>query len=111
MITSIVIENYKSIHKLNLEVGRFNVLIGENGCGKSNILEAVTFSAAAEANNLVVRSIDCLEELRYQLVLYEGCRNITQVLCDCLSLKPPAIAYILRLKQNHGKSEQCVAFY
>ncbi|MCF7970471.1 MAG: ATP-binding protein [Methylococcaceae bacterium] len=35
-----------------MEVGRFNVLIGENGCGKSNILEAITFAAAAEANKL-----------------------------------------------------------
>jgi len=52
MITHIEIENYKSLHKLSLEVGRFNVLIGENGCGKSNILEAITFAAAAEANKL-----------------------------------------------------------
>lgn len=52
MITEIEIENYKSLHKLNLAVGRFNVLIGENGCGKSNILEAITFAAAAEANKL-----------------------------------------------------------
>ena len=52
MITEIEIENYKSLHRLNLKVGRFNVLIGENGCGKSNILEAITFAAAAEANKL-----------------------------------------------------------
>ncbi len=52
MITKIEIENYKSLQKLSLEVGRFNVLIGENGCGKSNILEAITFAAAAEADKL-----------------------------------------------------------
>jgi predicted ATPase len=52
MITELKIENYKSIHDLTLEVGRVNVLIGENGCGKSNILEAITFAAAAEANKL-----------------------------------------------------------
>jgi len=52
MITEIEIENYKSLQKLRVEVGRFNVLIGENGCGKSNILEAITFAAAAEANKL-----------------------------------------------------------
>lgn len=52
MITEIEIENSKSLHKLSQEVGRFNVLIGENGCGKSNILEAITFAAAAETNKL-----------------------------------------------------------
>lgn len=52
MITEIEVENYKSLHKLKLEVGRFNVLIGENGCGKSNILEAITLAGAAEANKL-----------------------------------------------------------
>ena len=52
MITNIKIENYKSLHKIDLDVGRFNVLIGENGCGKSNILEAITLAAAAEADKL-----------------------------------------------------------
>lgn len=52
MIAQLTIENYKSIQALTLDVGRVNVLIGENGCGKSNILEAITFAAAAEANKL-----------------------------------------------------------
>lgn len=52
MITELKIENYKSIQDLTLDVGRVNVLIGENGCGKSNILEAITLAAAAEANKL-----------------------------------------------------------
>lgn len=52
MITKLKIENYKSIQELTFDVGRLNVLIGENGCGKSNILEAITFAAAAEANKL-----------------------------------------------------------
>ena len=52
MITQLKIENYKSIQDLTLDVGRVNVLIGENGCGKSNILEAITLAGAAEANKL-----------------------------------------------------------
>jgi predicted ATPase len=35
MITKITIENYKSIKKLNLELGRVTVLIGENLVGKT----------------------------------------------------------------------------
>jgi predicted ATPase len=52
MIDSIQIQNFKSIVDLKLELGRFNVLIGENGCGKSNILEALAFGAAASADKL-----------------------------------------------------------
>lgn len=40
MIKKFEIENYKSIKQTSIELGRFNVFIGENGCGKSNILEA-----------------------------------------------------------------------
>lgn len=52
MIKEINIKNFKSIVDLPLDLGTFNVLIGENGCGKSNILEAIAFGAAASANKL-----------------------------------------------------------
>ncbi len=52
MIKSIHIKNFKSVVDLSLDLGTFNVLIGENGCGKSNILEAVAFGAAASADKL-----------------------------------------------------------
>lgn len=52
MITQISIKNYKSIVDLTLKLGRFNILIGENGCGKSNILEALTLGSAAHSGSL-----------------------------------------------------------
>lgn len=52
MITSISIENYKSIDKLDFSLGRVNVLIGENGAGKSNILEAIALAGAAVSDKL-----------------------------------------------------------
>lgn len=52
MLNSITIENFKSIKKLELELGRINVFIGENGAGKSNILEAIVFAGAALADKL-----------------------------------------------------------
>ncbi len=52
MIQSVQIQNFKSVVDLKLELGTFNVLIGANGCGKSNILEAIAFGAAASADKL-----------------------------------------------------------
>lgn len=52
MVKSVEVKNFKSIADLKLELGRVNVFIGENGSGKSNILEAVAFGAAASANKL-----------------------------------------------------------
>jgi Predicted ATPase len=52
MIESISIKNFKSIVDLKFELGRFNVFIGENGSGKSNILEGIAFGAAASVQKL-----------------------------------------------------------
>lgn len=52
MIKQVTIENYKSIETLELNLGRVNVFIGENGCGKSNILEAIALCSASVNNKL-----------------------------------------------------------
>ncbi|MEQ9484803.1 AAA family ATPase [Coleofasciculus sp. F4-SAH-05] len=52
MLQEINIENYKSIQKLKLGLGRVTVLIGENGSGKSNILEAIALASAAANDKL-----------------------------------------------------------
>lgn len=52
MIKRVQIKNFKSVVNLPLDLGNFNVLIGENGSGKSNILEAIAFGAAASADKL-----------------------------------------------------------
>ncbi len=58
MIQSVKIQNFKSIVDLDLPLGRFNILIGENGCGKSNILEAITFASAASVDQLDVHDLE-----------------------------------------------------
>lgn len=52
MIREFQIENFKSIKKMKLDLGRVNVFIGENGSGKSNILEAIALAGAAAADKL-----------------------------------------------------------
>ncbi|MEN9372660.1 MAG: hypothetical protein RIR79_212 [Pseudomonadota bacterium] len=52
MIRNIKIANFKSIASQSIPLGRFTVLIGENGAGKSNILEALVMASAASTGRL-----------------------------------------------------------
>lgn len=52
MINSISISNYKSLINLEFSPTRINLLLGENGAGKSNILEALAIYSAAKSNML-----------------------------------------------------------
>lgn len=47
MIHTLSIQRFKSLVKLDLELGRVNVFIGANGSGKSNLLEALGVLGAA----------------------------------------------------------------
>ncbi len=52
MIKNIEIKNFKSIKNLSVDLGRVNVLIGANGSGKTNFLEAIAMAGAASADKL-----------------------------------------------------------
>lgn len=41
MITSVHIENFKCFKEFDIELGKFNVLIGPNGSGKTSFLQAI----------------------------------------------------------------------
>ncbi|MEK7269593.1 MAG: AAA family ATPase [Planctomycetota bacterium] len=47
MLKTLSVERFKSLVKLDLELGRINVFIGANGSGKSNLLEALGVLGAA----------------------------------------------------------------
>ncbi len=57
MITELHIQNYKSILDDKIELSNVNVLIGENGSGKTNYLEAVAMFSAAKMGNLSISSL------------------------------------------------------
>ena len=52
LLRTLSIKNFKSIFEDTIELGRFNVFIGINGCGKSNILEAIATAGSSVANDL-----------------------------------------------------------
>ncbi len=41
MIERLVVQNFKSFRKAELDFGRFNILLGSNGSGKSNLIDAL----------------------------------------------------------------------
>lgn len=62
MINKIDIKNFKSIAQASMSLGRLNVIIGANGSGKSNILEAIGMVASISnggitLDNLVRRGV------------------------------------------------------
>lgn len=51
-LTTFEIRNFKSIDEDIIELGRFNVFIGTNGSGKSNVLEAFAMASASSNNEV-----------------------------------------------------------
>ncbi len=52
MITKLLAESFKSLLNVSIELGQFNVLIGANGSGKSNVLEALGVLGAAASGRV-----------------------------------------------------------
>lgn len=47
MIKTITINNFRGIEEVkNLEMGKFNIFIGDNGTSKTTILEAINYSVS-----------------------------------------------------------------
>ena len=52
MLTKIIIESFKSLERVEVELGLVNVFVGANGSGKSNLLEAIGVLSAAAAGRV-----------------------------------------------------------
>ena len=52
MLKKLQVQNFKSILSDSVELGQLNVFIGENGSGKSNLLEALAVMSAAKQERL-----------------------------------------------------------
>ncbi len=103
MITEIEIQNYKSIDKLRLELGRINVFIGENGAGKSNILEAIALAAAASAGKLdneflASRGIRTTKP-EWMRAGFDSINNSAPI---CITLHKQANKFLLKLQNDNN---------
>ncbi len=71
MITSIKINNYKSLHNFEMELSEFTVVIGNNASGKSSILQAIAFliDSVREDFNIIIekRGLEA-EDIKSKLV-------------------------------------------
>ena len=50
ILKKVRISNYRSIESLSLDLGLFNLLIGQNNTGKTNFLKAVTLSISGASD-------------------------------------------------------------
>lgn len=70
MITRFYIDNFKSLVDFDLELAKFNCLIGLNGAGKSTVLQALDFVSAMMTGDVV----DWLENRKWHP--YNLCSNL-----------------------------------
>lgn len=71
-LTAVSIENYRSLRKIDLPIGRLTVLLGRNGVGKSNLYRALELLQHA-ATGTITRAI--VEEGGVESVFWAGPRR------------------------------------
>jgi predicted ATPase len=70
-LSALHVAGYRSIRDVRLPLGRVNVLVGPNGCGKSNLYRAMSLLASAAAGRFA-RSL--ADEGGMPSVLWAGAR-------------------------------------
>lgn len=104
MITEITIKNYKSLENVTLKPGPLTVLVGANGSGKSNILDALMFLKGLVALN---QGLDKVLEPRggYEAVVWG--RDIERDISVGLEWKSidnfGQLSYSIRFGQSDGR--------
>lgn len=65
-LSRVKVRNYKSLANCNVELGRLTLLVGRNGCGKSNFLDAIRFVLDGLQTSLdhAVKSRGGIDEVR-----------------------------------------------
>ena len=106
MLKSIQIQNFKSIMDLTLNPSRVNVFIGENGSGKSNILEALVCMALSDKNSIdntffSLRGVRVTEAKLMTSCFTDDLNNEIKIIINT-TLEQDELSYTLTLKQTHS---------
>ncbi len=76
MIRRVKVDNFKSVVSQTMDLGTFNVLIGANGCGKSNLLEAIALAGLSSSGALLPEMFDNrgirLSDTRFMRAAFEN---------------------------------------
>lgn len=104
MISNLSIKNFKSIVDVGLPLGRFNLLIGANGCGKSNILEGIALGAAAGLNKLdyeyfANRGIRVVDS-KMMMPAFEDIKNEEEIEITILNSKHQKTQYFIHYNEE-----------
>ena len=104
MISNISIKNFKSVVDVSLPLGRFNLLIGANGCGKSNILEGIAMGAAAGLNKLdyeyfANRGIRVVD-FKMMMPAFEDIKNEEEIEITILNSKHQKTQYFIHYNEE-----------
>ncbi len=75
-LTRLQVEGYRSIRELSLELDRVNVVVGPNGCGKTNLYRSLSLLAASARGSLAQTLAD---EGGVPSVLWAGPRKTAPV--------------------------------
>jgi len=120
MITKITVDGFKSLADFEIELGQVNVLIGANGSGKTNILEAIGVLGAAasgrvDGRRLPERGVRLSGAGRYQSRLAEV-PTLTTITMKAewesggksaayeVALEPPANGNVWRYAEERGSA-------
>lgn len=96
MIEKVVIENFKSIESLSLNVDKdINILVGDNEQGKSTILETINLALTASLNK---RSIH--NEISPFIFNRKTVNNYLEVLRNKATIEPPKILIEVYFQEN-----------
>ncbi|MCE3038649.1 AAA family ATPase [Helicobacter anatolicus] len=89
MIKKIEINNFRGIESLAIQdFGEFNIFVGENSCGKTSILEAISICCGSEE----VGSLIKIQNFRHTVVLPS---NLTSLFYNFNFLSPIEIAAVV----------------
>lgn len=105
-IEKIKIENYKSIKKCELNFSQLNALIGENGCGKTNIISAIKYfysNLISENNDAEIFDKNNSFNNTVKIKIQYNCKELRKIISNKIRNE--------LFTEDTGKEKQNVEYY